>query len=56
MTSRAFFAGIIEQELVELAAQHLPGGGGFVLELLREIKRDGSAPTGADKLDAILAA
>ena len=51
---RALLARVVEQHLVELAAQHLPGAGRFVLQMLEEVERQRCAPAGADELHAVL--
>ncbi len=51
---RALFARVVEQHLVQLAAQHLPGLRGLMLQVGVKIKRLGGAAVFAHKLDAEL--
>ena len=50
----ALFAGIVEQELIELRAQHLPGlGHGFLVVAVEEIERLRAPAVGLDEGDAV---
>ena len=51
---RAFVAGIVKEHLVKLTAQHLPGAGGFVLQVGEKVKGLRRPPVATYELDAVL--
>ena len=49
------FHGPLQQQAIEIAAPHLPGGGALVGIGLREVEGCGTAARGAEELDTVLA-